>query len=78
MALLGATMTILWIRAFIKPASSASPTPIIATRMIPTGPKPMKFLIIEVRMNRMPSPVSRLLTATVVGSSLCVCMLSAS
>ena len=36
------------ISALISPASSASPTPTIATRITPTGPKPRKLRTIEV------------------------------
>ena len=39
----------------ISPASSASPTPSIATRMIPTTPKLLKLATGDVTMNRMPS-----------------------
>src|SRR6516225_6054090 len=64
-ALRGVTWTIFLIRAVIKPACSASPTPIMTTRMMPTGAKFMKFRAIEVSMKRMPTPLSRLLTAAV-------------
>ena len=66
MALGGATSTILRINAWIRPACSARPTPIMATRMIPTGPKLMKFGTTDVKMKRIPSADSRLLTAVVV------------
>lgn len=56
----GATLTILRIRAAIRPASSATPTPIMATRMTATTPKSLKFCTAVVKMKRMPSPVSRL------------------
>ena len=65
----GATLTIFLISAVIRPACSARPTPIIATRITPTGPKPMKLRIIEVNRKRMPSAVSRLFTATVLETS---------
>jgi len=65
----GATATSLRIRAPINPACSARPTPIIATRMTPTTPKLVKFDTAEVKMNLMPSAVSRLLIAVV---SVCV------
>ena len=39
----GATCTILRISAAMRPASSATPTPIIATRMTATTPKSLKF-----------------------------------
>ena len=41
----------------------------MATRITPTGPKPMKLRIIEVNRKRMPSAVSRLFTATVLETS---------
>ena len=46
----GATWTILRIRAAISPASSATPTPIIATRMTATTPKSLKFCTAVVKM----------------------------
>ena len=49
----------------MSPASSASPTPSIATRMIPTTPKLLKLATGDVNMNRMPSAVRRPLTAVV-------------
>ena len=49
----------------ISPASSASPTPSIATRMIPTTPKLLKLATGDVTMNRMPSAVRRPFTAVV-------------
>ena len=49
----------------IRPASSARPTPSIATRMMPTTPKLLKLATGEVTMNRMPSGVSRPATAVV-------------
>ena len=61
----GATFTILRISAAIRPASSATPTPIIATRMTATTPKSLKFWTAVVKMKRIPSPVSRLLTVIV-------------
>ena len=65
----GATLTIFLISAVTSPACSARPTPIMATRITPTGPKPMKLRIIEVNRKRMPSAVSRLFTATVFDTS---------
>ena len=61
----GATCTILRISAAIRPASSATPTPIIATRITATTPKSLKFCTAVVKMWRMPSPLSRLLTSIV-------------
>ena len=61
----GATSTILRTSVAISPDSSASPTPIIATMITPTAPKPRKFGTIEVNMKRMPSPESRLCTVVV-------------
>ena len=49
----------------MSPASSATPTPIIATKMTPTTPKPAKLATNDVKMKRMPSAVSRLSTAVV-------------
>lgn len=56
----GATRTSLRIRAPIRPASSARPTPTIATRITATTPKLVKLVVADVKMNLMPSPVSRL------------------
>ena len=56
----GATCTILRISAAIRPASSATPTPIIATRITATTPKSLKFCTTVVNMWAMPSPLSRL------------------
>ncbi len=64
-ALAGATCTIFRIRAAISPASSATPTPIIATRITATTPKSLKFWTTVVNICRMPSPLSRLLTSMV-------------
>ena len=61
----GAAATILRTRVAISPDSSATPTPIIATRMTPTPVKPRKFATGEVSMNRMPSGASRLRTDAV-------------
>lgn len=58
----GATATILRISAAINPASSATPTPIIATNMTATTAKAAKLSTNEVRTNRIPSVVSRLST----------------
>ena len=49
----------------INPDSSASPTPSIATRMMPTTPKLLKLATGDVIMKRMPSAVRRPLTAVV-------------
>ena len=56
----GATLTSLRISAAMSPASSATPTPIIATRITATTLKLAKFDTSDVNMNRMPSIVSRL------------------
>ena len=61
----GAISTILRTIVAISPDSSATPTPIIATMMTPTAPKPMKFGTIEVTRKRMPSADSRLRTVVV-------------
>ncbi len=65
----GVTCTIFLISAVIRPACSASPTPTMTTRMMPTGPKFTKLRTIEVSMKRMPSPLSRLLTVAVACST---------
>ena len=51
----------------IRPAASATPAPIIATNITATTPKPAKFATNDVKMNRMPSTVSRLWIAIVCG-----------
>jgi hypothetical protein len=61
----GAILTILRIRAPISPASSASPTPIMATMITPTAEKSLKFCTKLVKMNRIPSALSRFFTAMV-------------
>jgi hypothetical protein len=71
----GATSTILRINAPIRPARSASPTPIMATTMIPTGPKLMKLGTADVQMKRIPSADSKLRTVVVTSSTLWVCAL---
>jgi hypothetical protein len=68
----GATATILRISAWIRPARSPRPTPIIATRMTPTGPKLMEFGTAEVQIKRIPSSACKLLTAVVTSSGSCV------
>ena len=68
----GAAITILRIRARIKPDCSARPTPIIATMKMPTGPKLMKFGTTEVTMKRSPSGASRQRTVVVTSWGLCV------
>ena len=50
----GATLTSLRISAAIRPASSATPTPIIATKMTATTLKPAKLLTNDEKMKRMP------------------------
>ncbi len=47
MAQPGETATSLRMSALISPASSATPTPIIATMISPTAVKPMKLGMIE-------------------------------
>ncbi len=61
----GAIATSLRTSVAIRPDSSASPTPIIATRITPTPVKPRKFATGEVSMKRMPSAESRLRTSVV-------------
>ena len=61
----GATLTSLRISAAISPASSATPTPIMATKMTATTLKFAKLLTNEVKMKRSPSTVSRLLISVV-------------
>jgi hypothetical protein len=58
----GAAETILRISAAMRPASSATPMPIIATRMTTTTPKSLTFWTTVVKMSRIPSPLIRLLT----------------
>jgi len=64
----GATITIFRINAWIRPDCSAMPTPIIATMIMPTGPKFMKFGTTDVKMNRIPFAETRLSTAVVTCS----------
>ena len=52
-----------------RPESSATPTPIIATRITPIAVKPRKLGTNEVNMNRMPSPVSSPCTSKVSSST---------
>ena len=73
MVLGGATRTTMRIRAPMRPASSARPTPTIATRMTPTAVKLMKLRTVEVNKKRMPSAVSRLFAVVVCVTSWCVC-----
>ena len=61
----GVTATSLRISAAIIPACSATPTPIMATKMVATTVKLAKLLTNEVKMKRMPSTVRRLRTLTV-------------
>jgi hypothetical protein len=49
----------------MSPATSATPTPIMTTRMIPNAVNPMKLLTNEVNRYRTPSMVSRPWTRTV-------------
>ena len=60
----GAADTSLRISAAMRPASSATPMPIIATRMTATTPKSLKFWTV-VKMSRIPSALSTLLTVIV-------------
>jgi hypothetical protein len=57
--LLDDTATSLRISAPISPTDSASPTPIITTRMIETAAKLRKLSTNEVNRKRTPSPVSK-------------------
>lgn len=68
-AFFGVTWTIFFMSAPISPACSATPTPTMTTRMMPTGPKLMNFCTIEVSMKRKPPPVSRLFTVAVACST---------
>ena len=73
----GAISTILRTRVAIRPDSSATPTPIIATMMTPTAPKPRKFGTIEVDEeggcpradSRLRTVVVRVTTSWVTGST---------
>jgi hypothetical protein len=47
------------ISAAISPETSATPTPIMMTRMIPIAVNPMKLLTKDVNRYRIPSMVSR-------------------
>src|SRR5262245_23258281 len=69
----GAICTILRTRASIRPDLSATPIPIMATRMIPTGPKFMKLATADVQMKRMPSADNRPWTFVVTSSTSWVC-----
>src|SRR5215470_12714358 len=69
----GAICTILRTRASIRPDLSATPIPIMATRMIPTGPKFMKLATADVQMKRMPSADNRPWTFVVTSSTPWVC-----
>lgn len=51
--------------AAIRPACSATPTPIIATNVTATTEKPAKLFTNDEKMNRMPSTLSRLRTSKV-------------
>ena len=59
------TLTSFRIRAPIRPAASARPTPIITTRMIATAAKLRKFATNDVKRKRMPSAERRLCTDAV-------------
>ena len=61
----GATATSFLIRAAIRPAFSATPTPIMATKITATTLKLAKFCTNEVKMKRIPSTESRLLISVV-------------
>ena len=56
----GETLTSFRMRAPIRPATSATPAPIIAMNVMPTTLKPVKLATKDVKMKRMPSTVSRL------------------
>ena len=57
--------TSLRMRPPTRPDSSATPTPIIATRITPSAVKPRKLGTNDVNMKRMPSPVSSPSTSNV-------------
>src|SRR5262245_47385809 len=69
----GAICTIFRTRASIRPDLSATPMPIMATRMIPTGPKFMKLATTEVQIKRIPSADNRPWTFVVMSSTSWVC-----
>ena len=52
-------------KAEINPLPSATPTPSKATNTVPSGAKPVKFLIALVNMYLIPSGVNKLTTPTV-------------
>ena len=61
----GATLTSLRMRAAMRPASSATPTPIMATNTTDTTVKPAKLFTNDEKRNRIPSVLSRLSTSVV-------------
>ena len=62
----GATLTSLRISAAINPPCSATPAPSNAISVMASTPKPWKFGTNDVKMNRMPSMLSRGRIAMVV------------
>ena len=48
-----------------NPERSATPTPRIATNTVPSGTKPVKFVVRFWKIQRMPSPVIKLWTAKI-------------
>ena len=77
-ALLGVEVTIFLIRADISPLPSHTPIPITPIKTVPNGAKPVKFLIIELNIYLIPSPVIRDFTLTVVSSKFPVALFKAS
>ena len=61
----GATLTSLRISAAIRPAFSATPTPIMATKITATTLKLAKLVTNDEKMKRSPATDSRLLTSVV-------------
>ena len=61
----GATFTSLRISAAIRPASSATPTPIMATNTTATTVKPAKLPTNDEKRNRIPSWLRRLWASVV-------------
>ena len=52
----------------ISPDHSATPTPSIATRTVPKGAKPVKFVVAELKMYLRPSAENRFIAVTVTSS----------
>ena len=67
---LGAFVTTLVIKALIYPLFSATPTPSIATKTGPSATKVVKCSTTPVKIKRIPSVVSKLITSTVSSSRL--------